>query len=62
MGLGDWRGALRSVYSESRLTPEAQPEGQGLTSPSPTLGAFFRVSGGYSRKHGQVCPESEAAW
>lgn len=31
------------IHSESRMTPETQPEGQGLTAPSCSLGAFFRV-------------------
>lgn len=31
------------THSESRLTPETQPAGQGLTPPSRSLGTFFRV-------------------
>lgn len=64
MCAGGWVGRS-SVSSNlpSRLTPEVQPEGWGWPHPHPFWGHFFQgVSGSYSRKHGQVCPESEPAW
>lgn len=45
-------------WSKHQVQTKGQDWGFTLTS----LGAFFRLSGGYSRKYGQVRPESEPAW